>query len=242
MLGASGDTIVNLCQEAPFPHNLILNQHYTGAAAEALFDVVARGMDVGGRVVAVMQPPQAVRGMGGVGKSEAAKRVCLMGREKGMYPDGIFWWHGDTISQLHASLRSTAHQIPAVRDTLSGATDINSVREALMAWLSDRHRVGVLIVVDNVDDVSRLQMVLGECVPVSSPRVHVIVTTRLSEDQVSRACPRVDVESHAVGCLSQSDAETLLWRCARRVNNGVAWGGASVGVESVEQGGLRGVP
>lgn len=157
----------------------------------------------GSRCVAALH--QAVRGVGGIGKTTvAAEYVYRFGMDAEVYPGGVLWLDADTAASLQASLHATVVGALAC-EHLRGTVDAAALRSALFEWLSATS--GWLVVFDNVDDAA----VATPFLPPATARGHVLLTSRL--DDAGLRPLGIDTPL-CMGCLEPPQAQLLLLRCS----------------------------
>ena len=146
--------------------------------------------------------PQAVHGLGGVGKTQLAVEYCCQHRDT---YDAVLWCGADSTQALQVNLaalaESSALNLPEARSADSQAQLI-----AVLRWLSQHQRW--LLVFDNVDSRETLQEINAYLPKMLNG--HILLTSRLS----NWSDPYVDL---AIGTLSDRDAvEFLVARATRR--------------------------
>ncbi|MGB3768012.1 MAG: NB-ARC domain-containing protein, partial [Phormidesmis sp.] len=133
----------------------------------------------------------AIKGMGGIGKTELALQYAIAQFEAGRYPGGICW--------LRAREQEVATQITAFAQTHLGLTlpelEIDGqVRYCWQHWPAGE----VLVVIDDVTGYDKIEAYL----PPSDPRFRLLLTTRLN---LGRSVESFDIEE-----LDEASALALL--------------------------------
>jgi tetratricopeptide (TPR) repeat protein len=165
----------------PFPPN----PYFTGREA-MMEDLAARLAAESSE--AVITQPQAVHGLGGVGKTQLAVEYAWANRAR---YDALLWAVADSPTNLLANLAALAAD--AVLDLPErDATDQSVTVTAVLRWLRDNPRW--LLILDSVDSPEAAAAV---CKLLSPPLGgHVIVTTRRQTDWPPTVTPvNVDVLS-----------------------------------------------
>ena len=150
---------------------------------------------------------QAIRGLGGVGKTELAVQYVLAHGNR--YPAGVFFFSADTASELELLRRIAS----AVRVTFGPDTGADEMRELVHGWFTT-HK-GWLLIVDNADDEAALRPsgILCKALPAPNALGHVLITSRVGTeafDSLEIAAPLT------LGLLDISAAEKLLVRAAKK--------------------------
>ncbi len=140
-----------------------------------------------GKQVALIQA-QAISGLGGIGKTQAAIEYAYRFREH--YHD-ILWIEADTREMLMTSYLTLARYLH-LREREE--RELHKVVEAVKRWLQE-HK-GWLLILDNIEDLS----LVGEFVP--TPRQGaVILTTRREETRPVAHPLRLEIMSEEEGIL-----------------------------------------
>jgi tetratricopeptide (TPR) repeat protein len=144
--------------------------------------------------VAALTQPQALTGLGGIGKTQLA--IEYVYRHQDDYPH-IFWINAATREALISSFVAIADLLPSfpARDE----PDQNKMIEAVRHWL-EQSRVRWLLLFDNADDFSLIRPFL----PKSGPG-HILLTTRVHA--VGSVAASVEVEK-----MSLMEGSCLLLR------------------------------
>lgn len=147
----------------------------------------------GGQMMALSQP-QAINGLGGVGKTQVALEYAY--RYAQDY-QAVFWMRADSRDALVAGFRemASALNLPE-RDEREQAITVAAVK----GWLSQR--TSWLLIVDNADELS----LLPEFLP-SPVRGHLLLTTRAQA--LGRLANRIEIDT-----LDAESAALLLLRRA----------------------------
>lgn len=153
----------------PYPRNA----YFTGRAA--LLELLARhfssaepGTATTMRHVTLTQP-QAVKGLGGIGKTQIAVEYAYRAREQGAYAH-YFWINAASREALLNSFVALADLLPAF--PARGETDQDRLVAAVKQWL-ELCQQRWLLVFDNADDLSLIQ----DCLP-RQGNGHLLLTTR----------------------------------------------------------------
>lgn len=123
------------------------------------------------KTAAAITQPQAVHGLGGVGKTQLAIEYAW--RHKADY-DAVLWVVAETPSELHAKMAALAGLLKLSE---AAATQQEVKVEAVVEWLRSHQRW--LLLLDNVDSKQAKEAVL-KLLPSGLPG-HVMVTSRLAE-------------------------------------------------------------
>lgn len=134
---------------------------------------------------AALTQPQAVRGLGGIGKTQIAIEYAYRSREQGSYTHTL-WINAATEETILSSFVTLAQVLPGF--AARAETDQQKLVEAIKRWLEQCQQRWLLIF-DNADEVSILQPYLPQ-----QGNGSLLLTTR----------------SHAVGSLADSiDVESM---------------------------------
>ncbi|HLG60506.1 MAG TPA: FxSxx-COOH system tetratricopeptide repeat protein [Ktedonosporobacter sp.] len=149
------------------------NPHFTGR--EELLDQLDQQFAVSGdddpaslRQAALMQP-QAIKGLGGIGKTQIAVEYAYRARERGRYTH-ILWFSAASEEAIITSFVALAGLLPEV--AASAETDQHKLVAAVIRWL-ERCKDRWLLIFDNADEMALLEPYL--------PRQgdgHLLLTTR----------------------------------------------------------------
>ena len=118
---------------------------------------------------------QAVRGLGGIGKTSIAVEYAHAHRAE--YPGGVFWIDADTPATLDQSFEQIA-VVDLRLAHLKEEKDARVIRAAVLKVLADAS--GWLLVADNVDSSSVLRALRERYLPPADAAGHVLITTRAS--------------------------------------------------------------
>jgi tetratricopeptide (TPR) repeat protein len=153
--------------------------------------------------MAALTQPQAIRGLGGIGKTQTAVEYAY--RHRNDY-DAVFWVRAELQEELMAGFGEIAKvlQLPQ-QDEQNQSLIIAAVKE----WLKTHERW--LLIVDNADDLT----VAREFLP-SSAQGHVLLTTRAAATgQIAQA---VELKK-----MSHHDGALFLLRRAKRIADQGEW-------------------
>jgi len=136
---------------------------------------------------AALTQPQAIKGLGGIGKTQIAVEYAYRSRELGRYTH-IFWVNAASEEALLTSFAELAEVLPAF--PAKGETDQRKLVSAIKHWL-EQCQESWLMIFDNADDVA----LVGDYLPHQS-NGSILLTTR----------------AHAVGSLATSvEVDTMGW-------------------------------
>nr|WP_278002576.1 tetratricopeptide repeat protein [Nodosilinea sp. FACHB-13] len=118
----------------------------------------------------------AVRGMGGIGKTELALRYALQQRDRGIYPGGICWLQAKEQDVGTEIVNYAIDQLG-----LNMPTDIDLPRQAQFCWRNWPGDGDVLVVIDDVSgpDDNAAYIAIKPYLPPQKSRFRVLLTTRL---------------------------------------------------------------
>ena len=180
---------------------ILLPAHYVSRpevldATRAALLESARGMAL---TSAIQQAPEALHGMGGIGKTVVARALCEDPDVQEAFPDGILWTTlGREVTEpdLRRKLRAW------IEDALGGivsetAPTVDRLKAILAQLLEDR---ACLLIVDNV-----WRRTHAEAFQVGGPRCCLLITTRDAE--VARG---LGARLHPVGVMARERAVALL--------------------------------
>lgn len=152
------------------------NPHFTGRE-ELLNQLSQRLTPAGpndpakiGRVA--LTHPQAIKGLGGIGKSQIAVEFAYRSRDLGRYRHTL-WVNAATEETIIASLREIAELLPSF--SAKSETNLRKLVEAIKRWL-EQCTLQWLLIFDNVDNVDSLP-VIQEYLP-QEGNGSVLITTR----------------------------------------------------------------
>jgi tetratricopeptide (TPR) repeat protein len=181
-----------------------------GAGAGAGAGAASAGAGAGGAPTAAdLSLPQAISGLGGVGKSATARELCRRLRSLRSFRHGIFWIVGENVGAFQKGYREMATKLglrfdPAVP---------NDARDAAFRWMRSHDRW--LLVLDNVDEPESVT----EFMPPAESRGHTVMTTRAGSDRV-RQCRMLRSEPVVLECLTEATSLSLLCQlCGRDVES-----------------------
>jgi tetratricopeptide (TPR) repeat protein/transcriptional regulator with XRE-family HTH domain len=133
------------------------NPHFTGR--DELLDLLAKQLALEPQEPmtatrrAVLSQPQAIKGLGGIGKTQIALEYAYRSRKLGRYTH-TFWINAANEEAIITSFQALAEQLPSVagRDE----KDQHKLVAALLRWLQECPHPWLLIV-DNADDLALVQ-------------------------------------------------------------------------------------
>ena len=156
---------------------------------------------------------QAIRGLGGVGKTELAVQYVLgYGR---LYPAGVFFLSADAATELELLKRLAM----AVHITCEPDADADAMRRSVHRWFNEHE--GWLLIVDNADDADALKPsgALSKALPPDTALGHVLITSRVGTE----AFGSLGIEAPlTLGLLDTNAAELLLLRVAFALDDSAA--------------------
>jgi tetratricopeptide (TPR) repeat protein/transcriptional regulator with XRE-family HTH domain len=133
---------------------------------------------------AALTQPQAIKGLGGIGKTQIAVEYAYRAREQGQYTH-TFWINAASREALMTSFTQLADVLPAF--AAKNETDQQKLVEAIKRWL-DHCQERWLLIFDNADDLSLVQ----EYVP-HAGNGSILLTTRANA--VGSLAVSVEVET-----------------------------------------------
>jgi tetratricopeptide (TPR) repeat protein len=137
---------------------------------------------------------QAIRGLGGIGKTQTALEYCY--RHRDAYR-AVFWVRADTTTDLLADYRRIAALLDLPEQD---AQDAAETREAVKRWLAGHE--GYLLVLDNADAPALVKAFLPP-----DPGGHILITSRAHQ------FARLNVgRAMELPVLPEADAVTFLLR------------------------------
>jgi tetratricopeptide (TPR) repeat protein/transcriptional regulator with XRE-family HTH domain len=142
----------------PYPRN----SHFTGR--EALLDHLSRLLTLGSSESsshprrAALSQPQAIKGLGGIGKTQIALEYAYRSRDQGTYTH-ILWVNASTEESIMASFLTIAQALPQI--VASNETDQRKILAAILQWLHTCQDPWLMIV-DNADDLALIQPYLPQ--------------------------------------------------------------------------------
>ena len=152
---------------------------------------------------------QAIRGLGGIGKTTLALEYAR--RYAASYPAGVAFVSADAASELEL-LQRLARALRLY--PLASKTEVDELREELHGWL--RQNVGWLLIVDNADDAGALSGAVQRSLPAFDALGHVLLTSRVGTE----AFGALGINAPLIlGVLAPGDATQLLVRETGKVLN-----------------------
>src|SRR5207248_10545790 len=151
------------------------NPHFTGrddllAQLTQQFSSQEAGQPTSIRLAALTQS-YAIKGLGGVGKTQIAVEYAYRSQEQGRYTHTI-WLNAASEEAILTSFATLADLLPGVAS--SSETDQRTLVTALIRWLEQCEQPWLLMV-DNADDLSFVPAYLP-----SRGNGHILFTTRAS--------------------------------------------------------------
>lgn len=153
---------------------------------------------------AALTQPQAIKGLGGIGKTQIAVEYAYRAREQAIY-DHILWINAASKEALLNSFTALAELLPAF--SARGETDQRKLVAAIKHWLEQCPQRW-LVTFDNADDLSLIQEYLPH-----QGNGHLLLTTRANA--VGAFATSIDVENMG---LAEGTA-FLLHRAQRQHTN-----------------------
>ena len=137
------------------------NPHFTGR--EDLLEQLAQRLSAqecasGNMCRAALTQPQAIKGLGGIGKTQIAVEYAYRAREQGRYTH-LFWINAANEEVMIASFLTLADQLPAF--AAREEKDQRKLIAAIHRWLQEC-RDPWLLIVDNADDPTLIQPYLPQ--------------------------------------------------------------------------------
>ena len=154
----------NIVSETPPAQNNLPNRnlHFTGR--EELLDNIHKAFQTKNSLSLVRA--QAIKGMGGIGKSETAKEYAYRYRDEYKH---IWWVNAETDASIEAAYRSFAQRIKLCSPEDNSETIIASVKK----WMNDNRRW--LFIFDNAENEKSLEKY---CSSSGEAGQHILVTSR----------------------------------------------------------------
>ncbi|MGG6239240.1 tetratricopeptide repeat protein [Nodosilinea sp. AN01ver1] len=166
-----GELVPATCALVAVPHNL----PRSGAV-----EFVGRESDLANLHTQLHQSDRvaitALRGMGGIGKTELALRYALRQLKEGTYPGGICW-----LQAKEQDIGTEIVNFASDHLGLTVPTDIDLPRQAQFCWRSWPSDGDVLVVIDDVSgpDDNAAYAAIKPYLPPQESRFRVLLTTRL---------------------------------------------------------------
>ena len=138
------------------------NPHFTGR--DAIFEQLDRHLspetwgDQTTTCRAALTQPQALKGLGGIGKTQVAVEYAYRAQEQGRYTH-IIWVNVSSEDTLMASFMALAELLPAL--SMKNETDQRKLVLAIKRWLAQCQERWLLIF-DNADEVALVQEYLPQ--------------------------------------------------------------------------------
>jgi tetratricopeptide (TPR) repeat protein len=211
--GDGSDIVTRLASSLGHCHDAAAGAAARGIAGDgrvmfADSGVASTGRHPARRLTDISPQVRAIEGLGGIGKSAAARQLCRRLRDLQCCPCGIFWVNGESPATFETGYHDMASQLQLPFDSAS----LHAARDAVFAWM--RTRDGWLIVLDNVDAPEAVAAFM----PPSDARGDVVVTTRAGADRL-RACGVMRSGGDApvvLECLDGDTSVSLLCQLCRR--------------------------
>jgi transcriptional regulator with XRE-family HTH domain len=180
------------------------NPHFTGrddllAQLTQQFSAQDSGQPTGIRLAALTQS-YAIKGLGGVGKTQIAVEYAYRSHQQGRYTHTI-WINAASEEAILTSFTLMADSLPGMAS--SSETDQRKLVKALIRWLEQCEQPWLLIV-DNADDLSFVPTYLP-----ARGNGHILFTTRASA--VGSLALSIEVD-----CMGVMEGTHLLLRRALR--------------------------
>ena len=180
------------------------NPHFTGRddlleQLERVFAVETPDQNMGVRQAALTQT-QAIKGLGGIGKTQIAIEYAYRAFQKGRYHD-ILWISAANSETILTSFVELARLLPAHMP--QEETNQRTIIAAVLRWLEQREPSWLLLV-DNADDLDLVQPYLPR-----KGNGHILLTTR--SNAVGALASSIEVDTMGV-----MEGTHLLLRRARR--------------------------
>ena len=157
----------------------LMNRFWGAAAADGAARAGAGGGTETASRVRTEVITQAVSGLGGVGKTEAASRYARRCWEEGRYPGGVLYVaNADDSTLLNASLRDIAVTSLGLKHLKEEPND--KVLVELLRWFADPDGM-FLLLIDNADRPS-LRELVSLLPPTCAIKGHVLLTSRARRD------------------------------------------------------------
>lgn len=186
------------------------NPHFTGR--DDLLERLAQELsweksDAMSTRQAVLSQPQAIKGLGGIGKTQIAVEYAYRARERERYCH-TFWINAASQEAILTSFQTLAGQLPNFAE--KDEKDQHKLIAAVLHWIEQCPQSWLLIA-DNADDLSLIQPYLPK-----QGRGSILLTTRATA--VRQLATSIEVEQmglmegaqfllHRTGRLSASDEE-----------------------------------
>lgn len=132
---------------------------------------------------AALTQPQAIKGLGGIGKTQIAVEYAYRAREKGQYTHAL-WINASSREAVIASFTALAELLPEF--SASNETDQQKLTKAIRRWL-EQCKQRWLLIFDNADDLPLLQEYLPQ-----HGNGSILITTRTGA--VGSLAVSIDVE------------------------------------------------
>jgi hypothetical protein len=159
----------------PYPHN----PHFTGR--DEIFEQLGQHLSPESQHEqtttrrAALAQPQAIKGLGGIGKTQIALEYAYRAREQGRYAH-IFWINAASEEAITTGFVALADLLPDF--SAKNETDQRKVVTEVKRWL-EQCQQSWLLIFDNVEELSLVQEYLQEYLPVTR-NGSILLTTRAS--------------------------------------------------------------
>lgn len=183
------------------------NPHFTGR--NELLDRLSRQLtpseqnDTSKTRRAALTQPQAIKGLGGIGKTQIAAEYAYRSRDLDRYVHTL-WINATTEEAIMTSFLEVAELLPSF--SAKGEADQQKLVEAVNGWLAQCEQRWLLIF-DNADDLSLVRKVLPQ-----QGNGSILLTTRSSA--VGSLAESVEVEN-----MGLIEGTTLLFHRAQRLEH-----------------------
>lgn len=175
-----------------FPPNYVVRMDVLSSVREAL---LADEPAVALTSAVQYSKPQALHGMGGIGKSVIARALCDDMSVQTAFPDGILWATLGQTPSLVAAMRLWVNALGGIVN--ENAPTVDTLKVTLAELLMDR---ACLLILDDVWQRSH-----ADAFRVGGTRCHMLLTTRDAE-----IAYEIGAKVQSIPVMSESEAITLL--------------------------------